>query len=89
MIRLLRGLIFLAFQNTVGRETAVQKLMSSIFDVFIFDLLTSNSHRDLDDLEILEYPNGITELAPIHSCEHIFPAQKLLGITIHEVDISF
>ena len=62
------------FQNTVGRETAVQKLMSSIFDVFIFDLLTSNSHRDLDDLEILEYPNGITELAPIHSCEHIFPA---------------
>ncbi len=62
------------FQNTVGRETAVQKLMSSIFDVFIFDLLTANSHRDLDDLEILEYPNGLIELAPIHSCEHIFPA---------------
>lgn len=72
------------YKNRSNMMQIVQKLMDKLIEMFIVDIYVGNADRNYTNWEVVEYPNGEVDLAPIYDAGRSFlsdPSTVLLAMT--------
>ncbi len=80
------------YEKRENRDEIVKKLMEKIVDMFIFDILTGNPDRHMDNWIIVEYPSGKVDLQPLFDNARAFfnfPYLTKLGLPISKGESDF